>query len=126
MYIYIYVCSVYGQSCALSSVLCILYSIVNTTAFFQRFAFSKVQNRCFVCLISCRNVSVGPTPSIFDPKSSWGPCKFRKFGPPKTADFVMAAKQRLQELFAKYDTSGDGVLSEEEMLSVPLTNVFFF
>jgi len=38
----------------------------------------------------------------------------------------MAAKQRLQELFAKYDTSGDGVLSEEEMLSVPLTNVFFF
>ena len=27
----------------------------------------------------------------------------------------MAAKQRLQELFAKYDTSGDGVLSEEEM-----------
>ena len=54
-----------------------------------------------------------------------GPCKFRKFGPPKTADFVMAAKQRLQELFAKYDTSGDGVLSEEEMLSVPLTNVFF-
>lgn len=36
----------------------------------------------------------------------------------------MAAKQRLQELFAKYDTSGDGVLSEEEMLSVPLANVF--
>jgi len=30
----------------------------------------------------------------------------------------MAAKQRLQELFAKYDTSGDGVLSEEEMLNV--------
>lgn len=30
----------------------------------------------------------------------------------------MAAKQRLQELFAKYDTSGDGVLSEEEMTAV--------
>ena len=36
----------------------------------------------------------------------------------------MAAKQRLQELFAKYDTSGDGVLSEEEMLNVPLANGF--
>ena len=27
----------------------------------------------------------------------------------------MAARQRLQELFEKYDTSGDGTLSEEEM-----------
>lgn len=56
-------------------------------------------------------------------KSSWGPFKFRSRAA-TTADFVMAAKQRLQELFAKYDTSGDGVLSEEEMLSVPLANVF--
>lgn len=32
---------------------------------------------------------------------------------------AMAAKQRLQELFAKYDTSGDGVLSEEEMTAAP-------
>jgi len=30
----------------------------------------------------------------------------------------MAAKKRLQELFEKYDVSGDGVLSEEEMLTV--------
>eukprot|EP00438_Fugacium_kawagutii_P028970 Skav210531 [mRNA] locus=scaffold3045:287015:310619:- [translate_table: standard] len=32
---------------------------------------------------------------------------------------AMAAKQRLQELFAKYDTSGDGFLSEEEMTEEP-------
>ncbi|CAK9022312.1 Polcalcin Jun o 2 (Calcium-binding pollen allergen Jun o 2) (allergen Jun o 2) [Durusdinium trenchii] len=30
----------------------------------------------------------------------------------------MAARQRLQELFEKYDTSGDGTLSEEEMAKV--------
>eukprot|EP00913_Durusdinium_trenchii_P003811 g3528.t3 len=31
---------------------------------------------------------------------------------------AMAARQRLQELFEKYDTSGDGTLSEEEMAKV--------
>lgn len=30
----------------------------------------------------------------------------------------MSAKRRLQELFEKYDTSGDGVLSEDEMLKL--------
>lgn len=31
---------------------------------------------------------------------------------------VMSDKRRLQELFEKYDASGDGVLSEKEMLNL--------
>lgn len=94
------------------------------TAFFQRFAFSKVQNRCSLLNFQPQRFR-WTNASIFDPKSSWGPLQVPEIRAAKTADFVMAAKQRLQELFAKYDTSGDGVLSEEEMLSVPLANVFF-
>eukprot|EP00913_Durusdinium_trenchii_P035524 g33244.t1 len=36
----------------------------------------------------------------------------------------MAAKRRLQELFEKYDTSGDGVLSEEEMMDEKAASIF--
>ena len=36
---------------------------------------------------------------------------------PDVVYLLLKAKKRLQELFEKYDVSGDGVLSEEVLLS---------
>ena len=78
-----------------------------------------------VCLISSRNVSVGPTLQFSIQRALGGPCKFRKFGPPKPQTSSWQPSNVYRSSLRNMIHQGDGVLSEEEMLSVPLANVFF-